>query len=260
MNKRRKIISTICFALSAAFLLAIGICYYCYYQDDMALKQVKDLVEETDMEHSDSMSSMVQADNGDVLQQKYIKVFEENEDFVGWITIDGTTIDYPVMWTPKDEQKYLHKGFDGDYSFAGTIFASANSSFHPESDNILLYGHHLNYVSMFTELLKYEEQDFFEQHRYITFNTIYQNATYEVVYAGRTQVYPDDYQGFVYWEFQDAENKAEFDEYVDEMKAISSISNEDTEIKYGDKLLTLSTCAYHTKGGRFVVVAKKITS
>ena len=62
---------------------------------------------------------------------------EENEDTVGWLTIEGTKIDYPVMYTPQDPEKYLHLGFDQKYSFAGLPFIDANCSLDPESDNLI---------------------------------------------------------------------------------------------------------------------------
>lgn len=253
-----KWLSRLCFV--GATLVAIVILHLLgeYRDEDKALKTLKASV--MDVHDTDGELATTECEDGEVIQKRYSAIYEENDDFIGWLTIEGTVVDYPVMWTPQNEQKYINRSFDGEYSGSGSIFASSLSSFQPESDNIILYGHHLNYISMFSELDKYESQEYFEKHRYIQFDTLYQNATYEVVYAGRTQVYPDDYQGFVYWKFHNAKDEAEFDEYVKQMKAISSITNDSAEITYGDKLLTLSTCAYHVKNGRFVVVAKKIKS
>lgn len=257
----KKWISRICFLFATIFAIIIIILLFKYQNEDMALRNLKAYIEENeDTDNKENKIATTEIDNGEVIQKRYSKIYETNKDFIGWLKIDGTVIDYPVMWTPYDEQKYINRSFDGEYSGSGSIFASVNSNFQPESDNIILYGHHLNYTSMFSELDKYESQEYFEKHKYIQFDTLYQNATYEVVFAGRTRVYPDDYQGFVYWKFNQAKNEDEFNEYVEQMKSISSIVNDDVDVAYGDKLLTLSTCAYHVKNGRFVVVAKKIQS
>lgn len=259
MNKKK--MSRIFFALAFVFAVAVVIAYFTYQKEDVELRSLKSYIEEeSNTDNTNDVITTVKTQGGEKIQKRYSKIYEKNDDFIGWITIENTIIDYPVMWTPDNEQKYIYRSFDGEYSGSGSIFASANSSFQPESDNIILYGHHLNYSSMFTDLEKYESQEYFEQHKCIQFDTLYQNATYEIVFAGRTQVYSDDYQGFVYWKFHNAKDKGEFDEYVEQMRAISSITNDDINIQYGDKLLTLSTCAYHVKNGRFVVVAKKIES
>lgn len=161
------------------------------------------------------------------------------------------------MQTMEDEEYYIHRDFYGDYSAAGTLFADTESNIEKPSDNILIYGHNMKTGKMFHDLLKYENEDFYKSHRYIQFDTIYGNASYEVIAAFRTEILDEESEGFKYYRFFDAEDEADFHRFVSGCKGLTSYTI-DTDASYGDSLITLSTCAYHTENGRFVVVAKKI--
>ena len=99
--------------------------------------------------------------NGVKVQTKFAGVYAKNNDFIGWLKIDGTNVDYPVMYTPTDEQKYLHLDFYQEYSSSGTLFLSKNSDPFQPSDNILIYGHNMKAGTMFHTLLQYESQEFY---------------------------------------------------------------------------------------------------
>ncbi len=198
--------------------------------------------------------------DGVAVQEKFKDLYISNNDFIGWIKIDGTPIDYPVMYTPNDEQFYLHRDFDKNYSFGGCIFTGLGSSIEGPSDNIITYGHHMIDSSMYHDIDKYEDEEYYKKHRYIKFDTLRQTGTYEVIAAYRTEVHSveEKYQGFEYWKFTKAKNEKDFEDFVNNSKALTPYTIDSTA-KYGDHLLTLSTCAYHTTNGRFVVVAKRIS-
>lgn len=92
-----------------------------------------------------------------------------NSDCVGWIYIEGTNIDYPVMHTPNDSQKYLHKDFYGKYSQSGVPFIDSRCSI--DSGNVILYGHNMKNGTMFADLKKYLDSDFLSAHRTVEFET-----------------------------------------------------------------------------------------
>ena len=189
---------------------------------------------------------------------KYAKLFKKNHDFKGWLTIKDTEIDYPVMCTPWNEEYYLRRDFNGEYSEAGTLFIDTDSDYKKPSDNILIYGHNMNSGKMFHDLLKYENVSFYQDHKFITFDTIKREGTYEVIAAFRTKIYPDsDYTSFKYYTFFNATTSEEFDEYVRNCKELTPYETENTAV-FGDELITLSTCAYHDENGRYVVVAKRV--
>ena len=195
--------------------------------------------------------------DGVMVQARMEKIYRENHDFVGWLSIEDTKINYPVMQTPEDEEYYIRRDFYGEYSNSGTLFADTESDIQKPSDNLLIYGHNMKTGTMFHDLLKYEDASFYNNHKYIQFDTIYGDGTYEVIAAFRTKIRAEEEAGFRYYRFFNAADAAQFDDYVKNCQELTPYDIQ-TSASYGDTLLTLSTCAYHTTNGRFVVVAKKI--
>lgn len=181
---------------------------------------------------------------------------EENEDTVGWITIEGTKIDYPVMYTPQDPEKYLHLGFDQKYSFAGLPFIDANCSLDPESDNLIIYAHNMLDGSMFRSLMKYEQKSYWQQHPTVKLDLWDEEREYEVLAAFRDRVYYKTENCFKFYKFIDAESEDSYREAIDYYKTHGCYDTGVTA-QPGDRLITLVTCAYHTDNGRFVVVARE---
>lgn len=185
--------------------------------------------------------------------EKYAEVFEQNNDLIGWISIPGTGIDYPVMQTKDNPDFYLKHAFDKSYSNYGVPYAAENCDA-DISDNMVIYGHHMNNGSMFSDLCKYEDEDFYREHKTIYFDTLGGYGEYTVIAAFKTIAYSE--KGFPYYHFVYAENQAVFDKYVAKCKELS-LYDTGVTAEYGDKLLTLSTCEYSQDNGRMVVVAKK---
>lgn len=194
--------------------------------------------------------------DGEVVQEEFKDLYLKNPDTIGWIKINGTNIDYPVLFNPDEEEYYLHKDFNKDYSFNGSIFAGAGTDIAAPSENIIIYGHHIIGKKMFGGLDEYESEEYYKSHKYITFDTLRQTGKYEVIAAFRTRIEAEDYEGFQYYRYTNIGEES-FDEYVKNIKELTPY-NIDTTAKYGEQLITLSTCAYHTSNGRFVVVAKRI--
>lgn len=195
--------------------------------------------------------------DGKMILTKYSKLYEMNKDMVGWLYIPGTLISYPVMHTPWDEEYYLRLSFDKEYSMSGTLFVSKYSDVVKPTDNVVIYGHNMKAGTMFHALLEYENEDFYKEHKTVIFNTIYGNAEYEVIAAFKTNIKEVDDTGFKYYQFFDAATPEEFNDYVMNCKSLTPY-NIPTTASYGDKLITLSTCSYHTDEGRYVVVAKRV--
>ena len=187
---------------------------------------------------------------------EYIEVSKLNPDMVGWIRIEDTKVNYPVMHKPDEKDAYLHRDFYGEYSYHGCLYAQEECSIDPASDNITIYGHNMNDGSMFAALTKYSNKSFWETHRYITFDTLMEHHTYEVFAVFTTTASKG--QGFTYHQFINAKDQAEFDDFISDCK-IRNFYDTGITPEYGDKLITLSTCEYSQKNGRFVVVAKRIS-
>lgn len=181
------------------------------------------------------------------------KLYELNKDFVGWLEIENTNISYPVMQTASNRKDYyLRKNFYKQYSQFGTPYIAEYCNI-KTSDNIIIYGHHIKNNQMFGELEKYKKKEFYNNHKVISFNTIYENADYEIISVFKTVAYT----GFEYYKFVNSSSKEEFDTFIKKCKELSFYEIKETA-EYGDKLITLSTCEYSNKNGRLVVVAKKI--
>ena len=188
--------------------------------------------------------------------EEYKTLYYLNKDLIGWLKIDDTNIDGPVMQAA-DNEYYLSHDFDKKDDKAGTLFLDCKCDVARGSDNFIIYGHHLQSGRMFSKLSEYESESYYERHPIIQFDTIYEKGTYQVMYAFRSRVYDADEVVFKYYQFINAQSAEEFSSYMNEM---SRLSYYDTGVTayYGDRLLTLSTCDYNEENGRFVVVAKKI--
>ncbi len=206
-------------------------------------------------------ASAVQEEGGDSLEgsaegqpaDPYAELREQNPDFYGWIRIEGTQIDYPVMWTPQEEDYYLHRSFTGEFSYSGVPFMGKGCT--EEGHVLLIYGHHMRDGSMFADLEKYRDADFLAQHSRIDFDTLEGPAVYQAVAAFYTSVDSED--GFAFYEYAGEPDEEQFGQLTE---AIGSLTGQSlSDVEYGDSLLMLATCSYQTQDGRFVVVAKKVT-
>lgn len=124
-----------------------------------------------------------------------------------------------------------------------------------DSDNLIIYGHHMNSGKMFADLEKYKDEDFYKEHPMIQFRTIWGNEEYEILAAFTTPVYTGN--DFNYYSFIKAQKGEDYEYFIREIKRKGIYETKVTAF-YGEKLLTLSTCEYSQKNGRMVVVAKKV--
>lgn len=192
-----------------------------------------------------------------VMLDNMAEIYATNNEFAGWLRIDDTVIDYPVMHTPDDPEKYLRKDFNGKYSMEGTLFIGANCSLVPESDNTIIYGHNMQRGTMFHTLMEYKDKEFWEEHPEIFYSTLYEERNYEIVAAFYDRVYyKHENDVFKFYRFIDAENEEQFNEAMAYYKE-NALYDTGVTAEYGDKLLTLVTCSYHERYGRFVVVARE---
>lgn len=196
--------------------------------------------------------------NGRMVQKKFAELYRENPDFIGWITIADTKVDYPVMQNMEENEYYIHRNFQQEWDDSGLPFLDFRCSFTEPTDNMLIYGHNMKAGTMFSGIISYNSQEFYDTHKTFTFNTIDGDGEYEVIAAFYSQIYPESDTGsFKYYQFFDAASEEEFNAYVEQVKAMTPYEINATA-NYGDSLITLSTCAYHTEDGRFAVVARKV--
>lgn len=183
---------------------------------------------------------------------QYVGLYETNSDFFGWLKIEDTKIDYPVMYAPYDLEKYLHTDFNGKDFYGGTPYMDVRCT--PESDNYLIYGHNMMDGSMFRGLTKYEKKSYWESHPQIRFDTLYTEGEYEIVAAFYDRVYYTYEDCFKFYNVIDLADETAYNDAIVNFKA-KSLYDTGVTPEFGTQLITLVTCAYHTENGRFVVVA-----
>ena len=184
-------------------------------------------------------------------------LYLENSDMVGWIQIEGTNIDYPVMQTPSDPNYYLKHDFEKNYTDYGCPFMQADCDASTPSDNLIIYGHNMKDGSMFANLAKYRSKDFWQAHKTVWFDTALGSCAYEIFAVVHTTVQADAADAFPFYRFVNAASPEEFADYVSACQA-RALYDTGVSAQYGDKLLTLSTCDNITDNGRWLVIAKRI--
>lgn len=188
-------------------------------------------------------------------EERFRALTDQNQEFMAWLTIEGTRINYPVMYSPEDPEYYLNHDFYGEPSEAGVPFIGVDCT--PDSNHLIIYGHHKRDGSMFTDLLRFAKKEFWEEHRTLEFDTVEESGEYEILAAFYEKVhYQDETDVFRYYSYGGDLTRERWEEYLDQVSR-AALYETGVETEYGDRLLTLSTCAYHTENGRFVVVARK---
>lgn len=187
----------------------------------------------------------------------YRDAFLANEDMGAWIQIPGTDIDYPVMWTPGDEEYYLYRDFDGSDNKNGCLILDTDSCLDPLTTNLIIHGHNMKSGAMFGRLTDYQEEDFYQEHKDIILYTEKCRRNYEIIAVFRSQVFRKSEDVFKFYMFFQADTQEEFDDFYNNIKEMS-LYDTGVTAEFGDRFITLSTCVYHVENGRFVVVAKEI--
>lgn len=201
--------------------------------------------------------TVIHPDTGEEMKilPEFEELFLKNTDTVGWIAIPGTVIDYPVVQTPTKQDYYLHRDFNKKYNLHGCIYAREKCDVNAPSDNITIYGHRMQDGSMFSDLINFKDESFYENNRYIYFDTLTERHTYEIFAVFKTTATVGE--GFQYHLFVDAKNESEFNSFVNTCKRKSFYDTGITP-QFGDKMITLSTCEYSQENGRLVIVAVRV--
>lgn len=169
-----------------------------------------------------------------------------NSDCVGWISIAGTNINYPVMHTPSNPQKYLNKNFYGEYSFSGTPFLDGRCL--ADSTNLIIYGHHMNNGTMFAELCNYANKEFRDEHPTVVLETKDGAFSYSVFSV--IKVKSND----PWYKFISAQTEKTYNSKIEYAKE-KSLYHTGISPVYGQQILTLSTCCGSNQNDRILVLA-----
>ena len=235
----------------AVFLVSGGLLLKRYFDDRRSESEFAAL-------ESLIVSDAPAADGEETNSAKFAALRDQNSDFIGWISIDDTKLDFPVMYAPNNKDFYLRHDFNKEYSVYGVPYLDEKTTLgaNDQSENLVIYGHNMKTGTIFGCLTGYKEASYYQQHPYVQFDTVYGDGTYEVFAAFSIDVAADT--SFVYNQYVDMDEET-YDTYVEE---VISRSDVDTGIRpvYGEQLLTLSTCEYSSDNGRYVVVARRVDS
>ena len=235
----------------AVFLVSGGLLLKRYFDDRRSESEFAALESLID-------SDAPAADGEETNSAKFAALRDQNSDFIGWISIEDTKLDFPVMYAPNNKDFYLRHDFNKEYSVYGVPYLDEKTTLgaNDQSENLVIYGHNMKTGTIFGCLTGYKEAGYYQQHPYVQFDTVYGDGTYEVFAAFSIDVAADT--SFVYNQYVDMDEET-YDTYVEE---VISRSDVDTGIRpvYGEQLLTLSTCEYSSDNGRYVVVARRVDS
>ena len=258
-ERNRKLIVVLCSIIALGCFGYYGIYYYTADKTQSDYNDLADLKGSTSLSSGAPGVTIHYTDEEEIerkVLEEYETLYNKNRRLIGWLKIEDTNIDYPVLQTT-DNIYYLDHNFEQEYDKNGSLFLDAACDIVHRNTNLIIYGHHMRSGKMFGNLNKYSSESYYKEHPYIQFDTIYEKGTYQVMYVFRSKIYNEDEIVFKYYQFFDAVSEKEFDSNMQEMAAISLY---DTGVRagFGDELLTLSTCDNSEADGRFVVVAKRI--
>ena len=188
------------------------------------------------------------------LLPEFEALYAMNPDLVGWITVPGTRIDYPVVQRPTQKDYYLYRNFQGEHSYWGCIYVRESCDVFEPSDNVVIYGHRMQDGSMFADLGLYERYSFWESHKTLQFDTLRGRHEYEIVCVIRISATTDNYP---YHTFTNAKDELDFFSFWAQCQK-QAIYDTGIEVHYGDKLISLYTCEYSQRHGRLVVIARRV--
>lgn len=201
----------------------------------------------------------------------YRELYEKNQDLIGWLSIEGTNIDYPVMQTMEDECHYLRLDFYGKKNRNGCLIMDTDSVVGTgtaadgyadgtaPSTNLIIHGHTMKSGEMFGKLPLYADETYGKEHNIIRFDSLYEEREYEVIAVFYSQIYYKNEDVFKYYNFFQADTQEEFDDWYENIKQMS-LYDTGVTAEFGDEFITLSCCAYHVEDGRFVVVGRRTDS
>lgn len=236
--------------LAIIFLVvAIGALTYCLYNFYLSNKN-KSIYKE--ISYTETKEPHIT-----VNMQKVANLKEENGEVIGWIQIEDTLIDYPILQA-SDNSYYLRRNYKKEKSRHGSIFTKNECSIYDNNSNLILYGHNMKDKQMFNNLLKYEDFDFYKNHNTIKISTDKEENEYKIVTVFKSRVfYQDEKDVFRYYNYTNFDSSDKYNEFIRNCKELQ-LYDTGVSAEYGEKLITLITCEYSQENGRLVVVAKKI--
>lgn len=256
-HRHRRTVEKVCQRLAVSFLAmaVVLLLAFNYFQIKEAKKEA--VLEYIRQEKAQKEKMDTQETDRVAILEQYDILYSMYPDLVGWLKIEDTPIDYPVMQDRTGKEYYLKHDFEGRDDNKGSLFVSADAKVDPRDQNLVIFGHNVSDGSQFGELDRYLDKTFYKKHKTITFDTIYETGTYQVVAVVKTHVKTEDEEGFRYYWFRNYKNRSQFQDLLDFVEE-NQLYDTGEHLSYGDTTIMLSTCEYTVNNGRLVVIAKRI--
>ena len=194
--------------------------------------------------------------NEENISEKFKKLSEINSDIKGWLFISGTIIDYPVLQSLNDSEYYINHNYKKEPSRYGSIFISSDCKLDSDCKNIIIHGHSMKDGTMFADLLKFSDLEFYKKNPIVEFDTSEGKGHYKIVSVFKINTLPEHGKIFDYLVPQ-FNNSKSFRDYIEEVRK-RSLFDIPVDVNEDDKIITLSTCSYEFKDFRTVIVARKV--
>ena len=248
-KKKFRFLRTLLLLTMIVCLIPVGQAYYLSFKHEKQQEKLRNILVKSTEKKEPEKEILKDTE----IWEKLKNLYKENNDLIGWLTVNGTRIDYPVMQC-EDDEYYLHHSFYKEKDTYGCLYVRSMADTNTPGTNFIIYGHNMRDGSMFGTLDDYRSESFYKDHTLISFSTLYEERTYEILSVFTSQI--QDANAFPYYQFYQANTQEEFEDFYDNIKKLSLYDTEITA-EFGDTFLTLSTCSNDTEDGRFVVVAKR---
>ena len=255
-KKKEPLLTVLMVLFAAIFLLSVGMIGKKLWDAHTQKENFKNLQQIAGTVHKPENTAAEDAAKAEAERLAGLQALhDKNPDFAGWLQIPDSNVNYPVMCTPDDVEHYLYRDFDGNKAVSGVPFLGGGcTSF---SSSVIVHGHNMRNGTMFHDLMQYADPAYWQAHPVITYSTLEQYGQYEVLAAFNydATMNPDP-SAFNLYSYAGDLSEADFQTLVDYI-ARHKLYDTGVTAAYGDRLLILSTCAYHTENGRFIVVGRE---
>lgn len=242
-----RLVTVVCLAVFIYAAHGLVDAFFDYYKNRQVLTNVQEIYYR---DSSRNVASAEEADDEFTIRSGFDELLKQNDEVTGWITIDDTNIDYPILQSSNNTD-YLNRGFYGDHAIAGSLFLDyRNDITLPSERNFIVYGHRVKDGSMFEDLIKFLDEDFFNSHQTFTFDTLYESYEAEIFAVYNTLI---DFN-YIQTDFTSDE---EYEQLLTNMQT-RSLYETDVDVSVDDRIITLSTCEYtlDPDDSRLVIQAK----
>ena len=251
------------FIFILAMLIFLGSAGYVglyYYESWSFARQTESLKDMFSMEGLEDVEISEDFPRHDYLPQ-FAALWTLNPDVAGYLSIDDTGVQYPVVQRTDDTSNatayYLRRDFYGKSNQHGIPFLDYRADIEEPGDNMIVYGHNMKDGTIFGELLNYQELSYYREHPVIDFSTLYEHNRYKIISVFITNAYENQGPVFAYHDFVEAKSGEDLLNYVNQVR-VRSLIETPVDVESTDKLITISTCSYEFKDARFVVVARRV--